>query len=317
MSGSSVPRTSTTLVRRLRTVVWGRTDTRVRATWRVLLAMPLLWILTGGVLAGNVQSAIGVIPSGSTPGSGLAQSLLHGGFFLLLLVAWARYLDRRPLSHYGVSATRDWGLDVLVGFVAVLLGFGFWIGLGSLLGATTIAVSPSLPRGSLLFGVVFPFAALVLHAAVQQVVFFRVILETAAEGMRSRGANAVQAAVVAVPVTVLFFIVMHGELTALRAVDLAVAGGIFALLYLHTGELALGIGAHFGTLYAGIVVFAVVRTTGSLPGVLGVVDQYGFPKVMVAYVVMVAWLNWRQRGVGIRSGIGEPVGDQAENPFAE
>ena len=289
----------------MRSVVWGNADTRVRATWRVLLAMPLLWILTGGILAGNVQSALDLIPSGGARLGGLAQSVLHASFFLVVLAIWARYLDRRPLSEYGVSGQRGWGRDFLVGFVAVLFGFAFWIGLGAGLGGTTITVSPSLPQEPMLFSLVVPFVALVLHAAVQQIVFFRVILETAAEGLHSRGVSSVHAAVAAIPVSVLSFILMHGELTVLRAVDLAVAGSVFALLYLHTGELALGIGAHLGGFYAGSVISAVVQRTGSLPGVLGVLDQYGFPKMVVAYVAVVAWLAWRRRTIRIQGGVAQ------------
>lgn len=290
---------------RLRSVVFGEADSRVRATWRVLLAMPLLWILTGAVLTGNVRSAIGPIPTGQSPGSGLAQSLLHGGFLLVALAVWARYLDRQPLSNYGVSVSRAWVRDFLVGFVAVVIGQGVWVGLSSLLGPKTVQVSPSTPDESILFWLVVPFVALVLHAAVQQVVFFRVILKNAAEGLHSRGTNAGRAALAAVPVAVLFFIVMHGSMTPLRVLDLAVVGGIFGLLYLHTGELGLGIGAHFGAFYSGAVVFAVIRVAGSLSGALGAIDQYGFPKMVVAYLVVVTWLKSRHGEIPIRTSIAE------------
>lgn len=127
-----------TVADRIHPVIFGEADPRVRATWRVLLAMPLLWILTGGILAGNLQSAIEVIPSGGARLSGLAQSILHGGFFLIALVVWARHLDRQPLSNYGVSVSLGWVRDVLVGFVAVVIGQGVWVGLSSLLGGKTV-----------------------------------------------------------------------------------------------------------------------------------------------------------------------------------
>lgn len=278
---------------RLRHVVVGTDDPRIRATWRVLLAMPLLWTLTGGVLTGNLQSALEVLPSGQATGAGLAQSLLHAGFLLLALVPWARYVERRSLSTYGVSAAPGWVRDGLVGFLAVLVGFGVWSGLTSLLAATTLAVAPSAPGPSGLLAAGLLFVALVLHAAVQQIVFFRVILTNAADGLQTRGVAASDAALAAVPVAVVFFVLMHGDSTPLRMLDLAVAGGIFGLLFLHTGELALGIGAHFGALYGGTVVFSVIRVTGSLSGVPGVIDQYGFPKLVVAYLVLLAWLGWR------------------------
>jgi membrane protease YdiL (CAAX protease family) len=284
----------------LRVVVFGEDDPRVRATWRVLLAMPVLWLLTGGVLAGNVQSFIGVIPSGQSLGSGLAQSPLHGGFFLIALVVWARYLDRQPLSNYGVSVSLGWVRDFLVGFVAVVIGHGIWIGLGSLFGGRSVQISPSTPDESVLLWLLIPFVALVFHAAIQQIVFFRVILKNAAEGLHSRGINAHQAAFAGIPISVVFFVLMHGSTMPLRVFDLAVAGGIFGLLYLHTGELGLGIGAHFGAFYSGTLVFAVFQVTGSLSGLLWRIGQYGFPKVVVGYLVVLAWLLWRRRQIPIQ-----------------
>ena len=285
---SGVP---TTVTDRLRVVVFGQEDTRVRAIWRVLLAMPILWLLTGDVLTANVIA--GIFQSVRSTVTGLASSLLHGGFLLLALIVWARYFDREPLSNYGISGSFTWLRDFLIGFVAVVVGHVLWIGVGSVSGGKSVRVSPSTPDESILVWLVVPFVALVLHAAVQQIVFFRVILKNAAEGLHSRGVNARRAVLAAIPVAVVFFIAMHGSTIPLRILDLALAGGIFGLMYLHTGELGLGIGAHFGAFYSGTVVFAVIQVTGSLSGVLGTIDQYGFPKMVLAYLVVVAWLLWR------------------------
>lgn len=287
----------------LRRVVCGDNDTRVRATWRVLLAMPVLWVFTGGILTGNLQSALPFVPSGPERFGGLAQSLLHAGFLVVVLAAWARYLDRRPLSTYGVSLSVAWFRDVLVGFAAVLVGSVVWLTVTAAVGGTSVAVAPSRPSESLLVAFVVPFVAFALHAVVQQIVFFEVILGTAAEGLHSRGLTARRAALGAVPIAVLFFVLMHSELTALRTFDLMLAGGIFALLSLHTGELAVGIGAHTGSLYGGIVLSSVVEVTGSLAGVLGTVDAYGFPALVGAYAVLVGWLRWRQGTLSVRSGM--------------
>jgi hypothetical protein len=281
---------STTLDHRLNAVVFGEEDTRVRAIWRVLLAMPILWILTGDVLTANLMSIIG--PLGDSTVTGLASSLLHGGFLLIALIPWARYFDRQPLSNYGIAGSLNWIRDFFIGFVVVVIGQALWISIGSLSGGKSIQVSLSTPDESLLFWLVLPFVALVLHAAVQQIVFFRVILKNAAEGLHSQGVAASQAVLAAVPVATVLFIAMHGSTTPLRILDLAVAGCIFGLMSLHTGELGLGIGAHFGAFYSGTVVLSVIQVTGSLSGVLGTIDQYGFPKMVLAYLVVVAWLVW-------------------------
>lgn len=291
------------LVDGVRGVIFGADDPRVRATWRVLLAMPVLWVLTGAVLTGNVQSAIDVIPSGQSTGSGLAASILHGGFFLVALGLWAHFLDRQPLSNYGVSVSTDWVRDFLLGFLAVVAGQAVWLGVSSVLGGTAVQIAPSAPGEPILVWLVLPFAALVLHAAVQQVVFFRIILKTAAEGIHSRGVSTGTAALVAIPVATVFFIAMHGSTTPLRILDLAVVGGVFGLLYLHSGELGLGIGAHFGAFYSGTLVFAVVQVPGPLSGTLGVIDAYGFPKMVAAYLVVLAWLVWQHGGIPVRNSI--------------
>lgn len=206
--------------------------------------------------------------------------------------------------------------DFLVGLTAVIVGFFLWLGLGVSMGGKTAVVSPSIPQGSILWGLVVPFVAFVLHAAVQQIVFFRVILKNAAEGLQSRDVSALQAALGAVPVAVLLFILMHELLSPLRVFDLAVAGTIYGLLYLQTRELALGIGAHFGALYGGIIVFALVQVTGSLPGLLGTVDQYGFPKMVIAYLSIVAWLHWRRRDITIQPGIARRIGHEKNDALS-
>jgi hypothetical protein len=279
--------------------------------------MPVLWVLTGGILAGNLQTAVPWIPSGQGPAAGLAQSVLHAGFFLVALVGWARYLDARPLSDYGVSATPAWLLNLAAGFGAAVVGFVVWLGIGIALGDVTVTTALSSPQGSLGFGFVVAATAVLLHAAVQQLVFFRVILGSAAEGLGSRDLSRTWAFAGALAVAVVLFVAMHGSTTPLRVLDLVVAGCVFGLLALHTGELALGMGAHFGALFVGNAVFApaatagsesaVFEVAGSLPGLLGTVNQYGFPKMVVAYLALLAWVQWRRGEISIGNGTVQPA----------
>jgi len=319
MAPSTTSQQTSALAGRLRLILRGSNDSGIRATWRVLLAMPVLWVLTGGVLAGNLQTAVPWIPSGQAPMAGLAQSVLHAGFFLVALAVWARYLDARPLSEYGVSATPAWTLDLAAGFGAVVVGFVVWLGLGAALGGVTVTTALSSPQGSLGTELVVAAVALLLHAAVQQLVFFRVILGSAAEGLGSRDLSRTWAFAGALVVAVVLFVAMHGSVTPLRVLDLVVAGCVFGLLALHTGELALGTGAHFGALAAGSVLFspaanagsgpAVFQMTGSLPGLLGTANEYGFPKMVVAYLALLAWLQWRRGEITVGNGTVQPAGD--------
>lgn len=284
-------------------IVYGSTGARPRATWRVLLAWPILWILTGAVLAANTQVLVDTIPAGPEQGGGLAQSVLHALFFVLVLALWARYLDRRTLSEYGVTLTSRWTREFILGFGAVLVGSLVWVALKVGVGASTVEIAPSTSDGSFAWGFLIPAVALLLHAAVQQLVFFRVILKTAAEGLHSRGLGVGLAALVAVPVAVLFFVLMHEVSTPLRRLDLVIAGVVFSLFYLHTGSMGLGIGAHFGALYGGSLISAVIQVSGSPSGILGTVDQYGFGVMVLAYLIVAAWILRNRGTLTIDKGI--------------
>jgi hypothetical protein len=287
----------------LRAVVWGRTDTRVRATYRVLLAMPVFWFLAGG-LAGTIQS-LTPIPPGGELGGGVGFSLLHAGLFLLVFLPWARFLDRRPLSNYGISRSSEWVLNAVVGFGAVLVGFGVWYGLGSTLGWTTISVSLSAPNAPLALALAMLFVALAIHVALQQLVFVSITVQNAAEGLASRGLSPRRAVLGAWAVATLVFVLMHRPAELGGALNLVVSLGAFGLLYVQTGDLALPIGVHLGVNYGGSVVFtAASRTAESasvfavsqlLSGIPASLSRGAIPQIMVAYLLVLAWVTFRGR----------------------
>jgi hypothetical protein len=297
----------------LRLLVRGREDSRVRATYRVLLAMPVFWILAGGVIAGNLRGTIDAIPSGDAPLAGLAGSVLHAGVVLVLLVGWAHYFDRRPLSSYGATASRAWLEKLVVGLAAVGVAFGLWFAVASALGWASVSVVLSAPRGSLLVGAALFTVTLALHVWVQQLVFFRIIIRNAAEGLSSRGVSPRRAVFAGILVAVPIFIAMHQLALTLRMVDLAVVGLIYGLAYVHTGDLAAGIGLHLGIFFADQVLFvagssavetlAVFQVTQSLPAPLAVLGIYGFPKMIIAYCLVSMYLLWRHDGIPVETGI--------------
>lgn len=296
----------------VRTVCWGTDDSRIRATWRVLLALPVFWVLAGAVFAGNLQARIDVIPSGGEPLGGVAASLLHGGFVVLALAAWASYLDRRPLSAYGVSASWSWGRELLVGLGGVFAAFGIWFGVVTAFGWASVGVAPAASVGSLLIGLGLFIVALGIHVWIQQVVFFRIIMGNAAEGLYSRGLPARLAILGGIIVAVPIFIGIHQVSIDLRLLDLAVVGLLYGLLYAHTGELALGIGLHLGIFVVDQALvaapsdttdLAVFEVTTELPEAIAVLGAYGFPKMVIAYGLVVTYLAWSRGGVGVEPGI--------------
>lgn len=304
---------------RLRSILRGTEDTRVRATYRVLFAMPVFWILAGGVLAGNLRAVVDVLPSGDARFAGLTASLLHGTFVLAILVVWARYLDRRPLSEYGVSASRGWGTRAVLGLCALGLSYGLWFGLFSVLGWATVGAGTAGSGGPAVLDAVVLLAALGVHVALQQLVFFRIVLGNAAEGLHSRGVTARRATLAGVLVAIPFFVAIHELSGPLRVLDLLLAGLVYGLLYVHTGDLSYGIGVHLGAFVAPSFLFvspseaadglSLFQVTTSLPESVGLLGSYGFPKVIVAYCLVLGYLVWRHGEVPVAADLPRPTGE--------
>jgi len=279
----------------LRRVVRGRDDTRVRAVWRVLVIAVVIAQLQE-VVAVTIVSALGL--EGRVP-FGVAQAVCFG----VLLVAWAVYIDLRPLSNYGFSLSWSWVLDGVVGFGAVILGFGIWLGLGSLMGWADIELAMTAPDGPVLLGLAAFLLGTALNVWVQESIFTGMVLKNAAEGLSSRGVIATQAVIGAWVVAVLFFTVLHGRTELAQIVNLVIVLGLYGLLYVQTGELALSIGVHTGVNYAGgaLVVSpslagdrpSLVEVSNSLSGTLGSLNDGAVPHVIIAYILVLGWVRLR------------------------
>lgn len=289
------------LAGRVRSIVWGDQDPRVRATWRVLLPWPVLWFLAGSigvavagaVVPGSVSGATGVLSFG------LFQAVFSGAAW----VAWARYVDHRPLANYGFSLSRSWALDLLVGFVAVMVGFGVWHTLGGQLGWTSVEVALVDPGPAVAYGLAALFVGILVNAWVQELVFYGVTLTNAAEGLASRGVTPSRAVVGAWAVAAGLFALKHRPPTVEEALVMVAGLGIFGLLYVHTGELALSIGVHTGANYAGKVLFvapslaggrlSVFQSSIEVSGFLGTLAGGAIPQLVVAYLLLLGWLRLR------------------------
>jgi len=295
---------TTAVTTRLRTVFWGVNEPRLRATWRFLAAWPLLPIV--GVLVGLVMPVLGV--SGVIPGGPL-----QGLVFLGMLLAWARFIDRRPLSDYGVSASRPWLLKLLVGFAVVLMVWSGWHALAASLGWTRVELSLTAPGGSVGFGLVGTMVSLVINSLVQDLVFFGIVLQSAAEGFRSRGLDPRRAVIGGWLVGILFFTVIHGMPGPVDVLGHAVGGAVFGALYVHTDDLALTVGVHWGSSWAAGNLFAGPATAEQFPSLFEVTTlQPGIrglwvsiPLYLATYLVLVRWLQWRRGDVTIETDVAE------------
>lgn len=296
---TDVVRGTDSLVARLASVVWGTEDPRLRATWRVLLAAVV--VRATGPLSGVVTAALGV------PGM-LPRGLAQAGVFAVLFVAWARYVDRRALADYGFEASPAWLGRIALVFAAVVASHVTWFGVGAGLGWTTFAVAPSFA-----LGVVPDLAAVGLALAVnvwvQQTTYQGLALRSAAEGAHARGLDAERAVVAGLAVSIAFFVLIHG-VPPVRMPTFAVAGALFGLLYVHTGDLSYPVGLHLGANFAGGWLFApagvdraaLFVVDEALPFV-GSVSGGRLPQLLVAYLLVVAWLRWKDGSVGVAPAV--------------
>jgi len=284
----------------VRSVFAGGEKSRLRAVWRVLVPAVVFLELINTVGA-LVASAFGPVYGGDQRLAMVITSVTAAAVLGAILLGWARYVDRRPLSNYGFSLAPVWGVDLLAGFGAVVVAYGLWFTLASVVGGSGVEVSLADVQGSVPIWLAAGLVTNLLSALVQDTVYFGVILKNAAEGIRALDVTPLRAVVIGWLVGILFFILVHGVSSdPVVLLNWVVGAGVFGLLYAHTGELALPIGAHAA---ANFVSNAVVLT-GTIP-LPDLISDWAYPKIAVAYLVVLVWLYWRRGDVGIEQHIAE------------
>lgn len=306
-----------TISSRVRGVVWGTNDPRIRAIYRILLPIVILtWVLTRGA----VLLAGAVVPAES-PGSilVLATGLFEAAFVAGLLFVWAWYIDRRPIGNYGLSASSGWALDLAVAFGAVLVGHAVWYAVGSALGWIDVTVSMSAGEGSLAVGVGTLFVAIGVNSWVQETVFGAIPIRNAAEGLAAWGVTPRLAVLAGWAFAVLMFASFHGPSELSQWLTLFVGLGTFTLLYAHTGSLAFPVGVHFGVNFSRVALFplvsreaevAVFQVVESVGGIIGSMSSGRLPQILVAYLLLLGWFRWRHGTISIQTDLTEWRGSQ-------
>jgi membrane protease YdiL (CAAX protease family) len=198
------------------------------------------------------------------------------------------------------------------------VGFGLWLGAGSVLGWAEVEVAASAPEGAVLIGLGAFLLGAILNVWVQETIFVGIVGKNAAEGLASRGLTASRAVLGASAVAVLLFTLLHQPSTPARVANLLIVLGVYALLYAQTGELALPIGVHAGVNYAGGVLVvapsiaaqrpSLFEVTNSLSGVLGGLNDGAVPHVLIAYVLVLGWLVLRGRELSLRAELTDWTG---------
>lgn len=253
-TGSAVDRTDrpTARSRRLATTLalpfWNRRERRLRALWRVLGAF-LLALVGSQLLPSTALRGADLPPSLF----GLAANVLSTAVVLAVAVLWARSVDRRPVSAYGLDLSPAWGRDFLWGVLVALVGWGLALSVDLAAGWAHVSavVSPGSTADSLPFALAFAaFAGQFLLVGLWEELLFRgIVLRNAAEGFESRWLSPRSAVFAGLVCSSLLFAVVHaGQASSTLALGFwALMGLLLGGAYVLTDSLALPIGLHFAT----------------------------------------------------------------------
>jgi membrane protease YdiL (CAAX protease family) len=209
---------------------------RLRAGWRLLLFLALLFLLT----AASAAPLSPLYPELEEPGISSTDklSLLLDGYFLLplLLASWlmARYVDRRPLTSLGLNLKAAFAKEFLLGAaIGLAMGVAYLVA-GSILGGMSISWG-SVAWGDLALLVV----GFLLTAAFEETLFHGYAFQTLIEGLGIYPALFV--------ISVIFSLSHRPNpgINLLGLINIGLAGLLLALGYLRTRALGLPIGIHF------------------------------------------------------------------------
>lgn len=216
-------------------VFWNDREGRLRAGWRVV-AMLVAWFV--GYL--GITLAMSVVPSGVV--RGLVSTALTLAWTAVLVRVFARFVDRRDVTAFGLRPDGRWWRQLLVGVVLMTVAL-----LGVLLAvraAGLATVEDPSTRGPALLIVGVAVAA--ATAVNEEFIFRGHLLRNTAEGARAAGATPLRALLVGYAVSAVLFALLHSGYGAgvggfARFLVSALA---YTAAFVLTGSLALPIGMH-------------------------------------------------------------------------
>jgi membrane protease YdiL (CAAX protease family) len=229
---------------RVVSVLWNRTENRPRALWRILgvevAALVGIFVLPGLALAGTELP-----PSVA----GAAQNLIAALTGLLVAIGVAKYVDRRPLTDYGLAFGPSFLKDFGAGSVVALAGMGVALPASLLAGWATVSELFSGGVGASVLSFAAAFGAYTVQWAFvafwEELVYRGLILTSAVEGLRSRWLSDRGAAVAGVVASSLIFSLGHFPGTLEKFGFRVLLGLLLGAAYVWTDSLALPIGIHF------------------------------------------------------------------------
>lgn len=295
--------------RLLRAPLYNHDQGRVRAGWRVLVAV--VTALVGTTLAAPV------IRSPFDPLTGIvADQTFRVVFIGGILAVWARYLDRRPLAAYGLAVDAARVRNLLAGLTigtaipAMALGVFLLGGWAEVIGVAHTGYL-TLPFAVVFIGYLLYFT---LVGIWEELLFRGLFIRNAAEGfsrlpdwaalLGAWGVSSVTFALVhfsqvATPAAFLFYVLL--------------GGGLLGTAYVVSGDLALPIGLHVAFNFASNTLFGLTGVVSDrVPSVLqlsftGPDALVGIPgivhavSIVIGIFVMLGWVRYHQDELGLHT----------------
>lgn len=229
-------------------VLRGR-DGKIRALWRVLLGVPVYFVLF--ILILSLLPQVDIQPPIL---SATAPPIIHALLFTAIFVfVWSRHLDATQLSSYGIPGIGGFLKQITTGFLLTFLGFGVWYGVLVASGWMQFRIVLEYPEGSFAVAAVVASVSVLLGAWTQDVLYLGIIFRNSAEGLTSRLDDSTGVIVGAFLVTAAIFLGYHfilgiGATTFLPPLEAAIfllVGIAFLLaVFIRTESLPMAAGAH-------------------------------------------------------------------------
>ena len=191
---------------------WNRREQRVRWGYRSIVPMLLSVVfLIGASIAG---SSLGHLIAPLLPaqyagfGGWLLGNLLKVVLALLLMLFWARVVDRRPIREYGLFMDGAWWRDFVAGMIIAAGIVTVAIFIMQAVGWTTIAVVGSLSPTFVLV-IVLGFVSALGIGLWEEILYRGIALKNAAEGLHGMRVPDRLAVVLALLIVSLGFTLYH------------------------------------------------------------------------------------------------------------
>ena len=306
-------------------------DRRLRAPWRILIALV-------ASLAVVVLTDLGVtFGLTGTPTGYLVATLGRVVAVFGVLAVTARWLDRRRLRDYGLAGGRSWWADLTFGAAVGLGMFAVSTGAGVAAGWIEIrdTLSPATTGGLWLILVVVTLR-LASVSLWEEVLFRGVMIRNAAESLGRRWPRT-RAVVVATVMSTAVFALVHvpqsigaeGMSLARMAIMWVTLGGLLAVPYLVSGQLAISLGLHLTVNLALQHVFVLWEEQAEHGAAILHLDAAGsealagaggalqLGAIALGYLVVLAWLRRRYGALRIHPSLTElPAAATAPSPPA-